>query len=135
VSRENVEIVRRGFDAFNRGADFDRWVSEFVDPEIEYHTSVEDPDAAIHRGHEGYRRYVEQWQESFDDFHADVEEYIAVGDDRVFTWVRWTGLGRGSGVRADWHLAMIYTLRNGKVVRGDEYFDRAEALKAVGLEE
>src|SRR3954453_300013 len=44
MSQENVEIVCGGFAAFNEG-DFDR-VSKFVDPEIEYHTSVEDPGAA-----------------------------------------------------------------------------------------
>ncbi len=71
--------------------------------------------------------------ESFDGFHGDVEEYIDVGDDRVFTWVRYTGRGRESGVPADWHLAIIFTIRDGKLVRGEEYFDRDEALEAAGL--
>jgi ketosteroid isomerase-like protein len=78
---------------------------------------------------------VEQWIESFDGLHADVEEYIDVGDDRVFTWSRFTGRGRTSGVPADWHLAIIFTIRGGKVVCGEEYFDRAEALEAAGLRE
>jgi ketosteroid isomerase-like protein len=134
MSQENVEILRRGFEGFNTG-DLDRLVSEFVAPEVEYCTSREDPDAATHRGRQAYRRYVEQWMESFDGLRADVEEYIDVGDDRVFTWVRWTGRGRTSGADADWHLAIIYTMREGQIVRGEEYFDRAEALEAVGLRE
>ena len=72
--------------------------------------------------------------ESFEDLQADAEEYVDVGDDRVFTWTRWTGRGRTSGVDADWHLAIVYTMREGRIVRAEEYFDRAEALKAVGLE-
>jgi uncharacterized protein len=134
MSQENVEILRRGSEAFNTG-DLDRLVSEFVAPEVEYCTSREDPDAATHRGRQAYRRYVEQWMESFDGLRADVQEYIDVGDDRVFTRVRWTGRGRTSGADADWHLAIIYTMREGQIVRGEEYFDRAEALEAVALRE
>ena len=78
---------------------------------------------------------LEQWIESFDGLHVDVEEYIDAGDDRVFTWCRWTGRGRTSGVPADWDLAVIFTIRDGKVVRGEEYFDRKEALEASGLSE
>jgi ketosteroid isomerase-like protein len=131
MSQENVEIVRRCSEALNT-RDLDRLYSEF-DPEVEWQTSAEDPDAATHQGLPAYKRYLEGWIESFDGLHADVEEYIDVGDDRVFTWIRWTGRGRESGAPADWHLATIFTLRDGRVVRGEEYFDRVEALEAAGL--
>ena len=36
---------------------------------------------------------------------------------------------------ADWYLAINFTIRDGKVVRGEEYFDRDEALEAAGLSE
>ncbi len=134
MSQENVELVRRLREALN-ARDLDRYYSEFFDPEVEWQTSAEDPDAATHRGRPAYKRYVEQWLDSFDGLHADVEEYIDVGDDRVFTWVRYTGRGRESGVPADWYLAIIFTIRDGKVVRGEEYFDRNEALEAAGLSE
>ena len=76
---------------------------------------------------------MEQWRESFDGLRADIEEYIDVGDDRVFTWARWTGRGRTTGADADWHLAITFTIRDGKVVRGEEHFDRDKALQAAGL--
>jgi ketosteroid isomerase-like protein len=135
MSQENVEIIRRAAEVFDTG-DLERWVSEFFHPDIEWRTSVEDPDAATHRGPEALKRYVEQWTvESFEGLRAEIEEYIYAGDDRVFTWVHWTGRGRSSGVEADWYLAVIYTLRDGKVERAEEYFDRGEALEAVGLSE
>ena len=133
MSQENVEVVRRLAEAFN-ARDLDRYYSEFFDSDVEWRSAVEDPDAATHRGRHAYKRYLEQWIGSFDGLHADVEEYISVGDDRVFTWTRWTGRGRTSGADADWHLAIIFTIRDRKVVRGDEYFDRSQALEAVGLE-
>jgi ketosteroid isomerase-like protein len=134
MSRENVELIRRGVEALN-ARDLEEHYIESFDPEVEWRTAAEDPDAATHRGLQAYKRYLEQWLESFDDLHADVQEYIDVDDDRVFTWIRYTGRGREGGVPADWYLAIIFTLRDGKVVRGEEYFDRNEALVAVGLRE
>ena len=134
MSEENVEILRRGFEALN-ARDLDRYYVEFFDPEVEWQSSAEDPDAATHRGLQAYKRYLEQWLESFDGLRADVEESIDVGDGRVFTWNRWTGRGSGSGAPADWYLAIIFTMRDGKIVRGEEYFDRDEALEAAGLRE
>src|ERR1700710_2455930 len=134
MSQEHVEIVRRLTEALN-ARDLDRYFVEFFDPKVEWQTSAEDPDAAIHRGLQAYKLYVEQWIESFDGLHGDVEEYIDVGDDRVFTWSRFTGRGRTSGAPADWYLAIIFTIRRGKVARGEEHFDRAEALEAAGLAE
>jgi ketosteroid isomerase-like protein len=134
MSRENVEVVRRLTEALN-ARDLDTYYVEFFDPEVEWRTSVEDPDAAVHRGLQAYKRYVEQWIESFDGLHADIEEYIDLGDDRVLTWSRFTGQGRTSGAPADWYLAIIFTIRDGKVVQGEEYFDRDQALVAAGLSE
>ena len=134
MSQENVEILRRAYDAFNRG-DLDMLASEFYDPQVEWQTSREDPDAATHRGREAVRRYFDQWLESFEGLHADVEEYIDASNDRVFTWVRWTGRGRESGIDTEWRLAIISTLRRGRILRVEEYFDRAEGLEAAGLEE
>jgi ketosteroid isomerase-like protein len=132
MSQGNVETVRSLTEAFN-ARDLDRYYVEFFDPEVEWRTSVEDPDAAIHRGLRAYQRYLEQWIEGFDGLRADVEEYVDVDDDRVLTWSRFSGRGRTSGVPADWYLAIIFTIRDGKVVRGEEYFDRDEALEAAGL--
>lgn len=55
VMSQNVEVLRRGAEMFNAG-DLDRYISEFIAPEIEWSTSVEDPDAATHRGREAFRR-------------------------------------------------------------------------------
>jgi ketosteroid isomerase-like protein len=134
MSQENVEILRRAYDAFNRG-DLDMLASEFYDPQVEWQTSREDPDAATHRGREAVRRYFDQWLESFEGLHADVEQYIDARNDRVFTWVRWTVRGRESGIDTEWWLAIVSTLRGGRILRVEEYFDRAEGLEAAGLKD
>jgi hypothetical protein len=46
-----------------------------------------------------------------------------------------SGIGRGSGAAADMRVFNVWTLSGGKVVRLEGgYRDRAEALKAAGLE-
>ena len=45
------------------------------------------------------------------------------------------GRGKKSGVEAETEFAHVWTMRDGKAVRIAAYFDRAEALKAVGMEE
>ena len=133
MSQENVEITREGLEAFNRG-DLDR-VSHLHHAEIEWKTSTEDPDAATHCGRGAVRRYFEQWMESFLGLHAEFDECFAVSDDVVFTTYHFIGTGTASGVDMDWRLSVVYTYRDGTVIRAEEYFDRTEALQAVGLSE
>jgi len=43
--------------------------------------------------------------------------------------------GRGSGIEVTRQDALVYRLRDGKIVRGDYYNDRDQALQAVGQAE
>ncbi len=43
--------------------------------------------------------------------------------------------GSASGVKVDSQLALVITLRDGKIVRSTDFMSHADALKAVGLEE
>jgi ketosteroid isomerase-like protein len=133
MSQENLELTRAGFEAFNRG-DFD-WLSRSHDPAIEWTTTAEDPDAATHSGPEAVRRYFEEWTGSFSGLHGELEECFDASEDRVFVTARFRGRGTSSGVDMDWRLSLVYTFRNGKMTRAVEYFDRAEALDAVGWSE
>jgi ketosteroid isomerase-like protein len=45
-----------------------------------------------------------------------------------------TGTARASGVPAEIRLAIAYTIRAGKIVRGREYLTKDEALAAVARE-
>jgi ketosteroid isomerase-like protein len=62
------------------------------------------------------------------------EEVIEVGE-RVLVTAHHRGRGRGSGVEVDTRLYSLYTLRDGKVIRADEYTDRSEALEAAEHQE
>jgi ketosteroid isomerase-like protein len=81
------------------------------------------------------RDNFEHWKGAWDELDVEIEDVIAAGEDRVLLTAHHRGRGRASGVEVDTRLYSIYTLRSGKVLRTDEYADRAEALEAAGLRE
>jgi ketosteroid isomerase-like protein len=132
MSQENVERLRAWIEAFNR-RDRDA-IARLNHPAIEWETSVEDPDATTHRGQEAVRGYLDGYIESFPDLQIEATECFAVGNDRVVTTNRFSGHS-ANGVPMDWLLTTVSTYDEGLVVRVTEYFDRNEALAAVGLSE
>jgi uncharacterized protein len=131
MSKENVELVRRQHEHFNQTGEV---LSEIYDSEAEWMAAREDPDAQTHRGLEAIRRYFAQWVELFEGIDFRAKELIDAGD-KVFAWMRFSGTGTTSGVPVEMEQAQIWTFREGKVVRVEEYFDRGEALEAAGLSE
>ena len=128
MSRRNVELVRLGYEAYDRG-DVDAALETFH-PEIEW-KQVEQP-AAVH-GREGVRRAWQEWSEPFQaDLHASVEELIDAGD-KVLAVVRHQGTGKQSGAELDLRTYLVYTVRDGQVVRMIEYTERSDAQRAAGL--
>jgi uncharacterized protein len=116
MPESNVEIVRRAYEAWNRG-DFEA-AAELLDSEIEWQMPSNIPDAGTYRGPEEVRRRLEEFLEVWDEFKVNVEELIDEGD-RVIALIRYGGLGSGSGIdvqgaSVDTH---VWTLRDGKAVR------------------
>jgi ketosteroid isomerase-like protein len=133
MSRENVEVVRRQFEAFERGLDA---VAEYWDPDIEWR-AVEGAadDVGVIQGEAGLRRYYEDWIEIFEQLRAEVQEVIFEEDERVACVIRNSGRARASGIHTGGRYYIVCTLREGKIASGREYATRAEALEAVGLRE
>ena len=64
------------------------------------------------------------------------EKFIDAGDDRVLVFSREGERGRGSGAEVVTQpTAHVWTIRNGKAIRLSSYWERADALEAVGLSE
>jgi ketosteroid isomerase-like protein len=133
MSQENVEVVRAVFEAWERGGV--EAVAEFWDPEIDWRAAEGGlDDVGVMRGVDAMRAYVNDWLDNFDDVHFEAEELIDAGD-QVVAMQRVTARAKGSGVETELRYAVVNTIRDGKVVRGREYWTRDEALHAVGLSE
>lgn len=135
MSQENVEVVRRGWEAWTSG-DIDALFA-VCSPEIEWDTTNFEGwlEADVYRGHAGVRRFLEDWLSTWERFESGVEKYIDVGDDRVLVlcWQRGFGAGSHAPVEMDW--AQICTLERGLVCRAEVYASREDAVEAVGLSE
>jgi ketosteroid isomerase-like protein len=133
MSHENVELVRRAYEAFNRG-DLDGMFAHAA-PTFEYRATGVIPGAAgVYRGPEEYRRFLERWWGEFEEPEVDVHEFIDAGD-QVLVSLTFRGRGKQSGVETHWSLWQLWTARAGKVVRGQGFTNREAALEAVGLRE
>ena len=128
MSRENVEVVRRIFDAYVAG-DLEKALDD-ADPDIVWNAADEAPQ----HGLDEVVAYMARWEREWENLVTVPEEFIDAGD-RVLVTVHFSGRGRGSGIEVDTRLYEVYGLREGKIVRMDEFTDRAEALEAAGLRE
>ena len=128
MSEENVEVVREAWGAYSRG-DYDR-VAGFHDPHI---VVVTLEDGAVY-GNDAVLANYERWDEAWEEAETTLEEVIGHGD-RVFVAARFHARGRASGVEVETSIYEVWTVRNGKVLRIDEYATRDEALEAAGLRE
>jgi uncharacterized protein len=132
MSEENVEMARRGYEAFNRG-DIDGAVADFA-PDFEYVAAGALPGFGdVARGR-GFRRLVETFWREFDEPNLEVHELIDAGD-RVVASTTMRGRGKHSGAETSLDLWVVWTERNGAVVRAQEFESRTEALEAAGLSE
>ena len=132
MSQENMKIVRKALE--DSDSSLDR-VAHLWDPEIDWRAIEGAPDdIGIFTGHEAMRRYYGQWYATFEQLRVRVEELREVGD-QVVAGVHVTGRMKGSDAEIEMRLGIVYTLRNGLIVRGREYSTWAEALEAAGLSE
>ena len=134
MSAENVEIVRRSLQAYDE-LGIDGYV-ELVDENISWR-AIEGAldDAGELHGIEALRRYLGDWLETFADITMAPIELLDVGGERVLAVMRIKGRARLSGVETELTYAIVYTLREGKIVQGREYADRTAALASVGFQE
>jgi ketosteroid isomerase-like protein len=134
VSEENVEIVRRVMEAWERRDS--EALFALYDPAIVWDVSrVGGPITGLYHGHEGVRQYFREWLESFEDYHAQAETFIDAGDSVVVGY-RASGRGKASGVEVgNWVFWLVYTIRNGLVTRIQPSENKAQALEAAGLAE
>jgi ketosteroid isomerase-like protein len=133
MSQENVEIVRRGLDAFNR-RDTAAWQA-LCDPELENIPTRYWPESDPIRGREAVWDFFIEAQDAWEESSFEYVELIDAGNDKVVADMRREARGKASGASVAWSYWLVVTFRNGKMVRIEWFGDRAEALEAVGLRE
>jgi ketosteroid isomerase-like protein len=134
MSQENVEIVRRVYDAVSRGDSASVLAAYDPDVEMDFTRSplLRFFRQDVYRGHEGLRNFfAERYEEAWGTIEDVCEVLIDAGDKHVVSVVRTRGRGRVSGAPVELQHAGMWTIRNGKVVRMAWFGSRDEALKAA----
>jgi ketosteroid isomerase-like protein len=131
VSQKNVEVARDVFAAWNAG-DMAA-LRDLYDPDVIVRMAENWPEPGPYVGREAVMRQWEQIRETWD---SDALE--AIGDfidaaDRVV--VRHIYRGAGHGPESNMELTVVFTVRKGRIVFQEFFWDYAEALETLGLEE
>jgi ketosteroid isomerase-like protein len=128
VSQQNVEMIRRGYDAWNRG-DVEAIVG-VMDPQVQFRGHPRLPEPGPYVGREAVKRWFENARDAWETISVRPVAFEDA-DDRVVVLVSIAGRGRGSGVEVQSGLdAHIWTIAEGLVVsfrwlQGDEAAKRA----------
>jgi uncharacterized protein len=133
MSKENVEIVRRGYELFAVG-DLEGVTALFsadADLADAGGLGVAGTAAGRRQGPEGFLRATEEVLEAFEDYRVEPQEFIEAGE-AVVVPVRISGRGRASGAEQEVRVAHLWMLRDGKAIRGDVYRTVEQALEAAG---
>jgi ketosteroid isomerase-like protein len=130
VASENVEIVKRGFEAFDRGGV--EALLEFVHEDFEATTPpvlASEPDTYV--GHDGVRRYFDSFYEAMDDIRWESHSFHEVGDKVVVEFTLYAR-GKSTGLEFGQRAVQVWTLRDGKGIGLELYPTLEEALAAAG---
>jgi ketosteroid isomerase-like protein len=131
MSRENVEVVRE----FQRqwAAGKMEGVRELYDRDAVMEVAPDWPEPGPFVGRDAVMRQLNQARAAFDRDSAEfLSDLVAVGD-RVVVRMAWHGFGRGPQSDMEW--TNVFTIRDGRFIKAQYFWDHAEALEAAGLSE
>ena|SRR6266496_755249 len=152
MSHENVEIARRCIEGIARAFEA-YWedprplapametgdvppeakeIFRYLDSEIEWNSAF--AGVSFH-GHLDCARGWDWLLEAVEHYALTLEEVTDLGDDQVLAVMDRALTGKDSGIEVTAPLFSVITLRDGLIIRNDEYSDRTEALQAAGQPE
>jgi ketosteroid isomerase-like protein len=134
MSQENVELLRRGIEAFNRA---DASVAmELVTPDVEWGTTGTFPGLeGVYRGPEALPNWMATIRSAWEWFEVGIDEVVHDEGNMLVVAELLRGRGRGSGAEVEMRVFSVYSFREGKVRRRQAFTDRDEALEAAGVRE
>jgi ketosteroid isomerase-like protein len=133
MSEENVEVVRRALEAFNRG-DLQAALA-YLHPDGEVADDPRVPGGGTtHRGNTEVERYLKSLSRYWESVRYVPERFVDRGDD-VLVLTRMTTHTRRGGPEIERQLDLMVTLRERRIFRVRTFSSRKEALEAAGLSE
>ena len=133
MSQENVEVVKRHVEAWNR-RDMGAYLASFAsDAEVDWSRSRA-PHKGVYRGHGEIDTFWDVFWSTFEDVQLETTHgFTEAGSEVVYSN---TAHMRGrEGIAVTAKSTFVWTVENGQITRFRMFQERAEALEAVGLRE
>jgi ketosteroid isomerase-like protein len=138
MSQENIETLKRGYEAFNRGdtsvvVELGR---EIATPDVEWGATGAFPGVeGMYRGPEAMQRWMEVIRSEWKDFEVTLDEILYDSGDVLAVTERLRGRGRESGAEVEMRVFSAYWFQQGKLRRRAAFTEPEEALEAARLRE
>jgi ketosteroid isomerase-like protein len=130
MSQTDVETLRVGYEAFNRG-DWEA-ATRLADPGFELRTADRVMNPGTYRGAEAARRFFEDLFEPFEEVVVEPEEFYERGD-QIVVFVVARLRPAGSSAFVENRIGHLWTMREGKIARLAVFPRREDALEAAGI--
>jgi ketosteroid isomerase-like protein len=136
MSQENVEVVRRAFEAatWTPEPDFET-LAELAHPEHEMTTDYGAMGGGSFVGVEGFRKLLTEFDADWGQWRQEFDDVLDAGDQGVVVFGHIVAQGQSSGVPVEGHWAALVKLHDGQLTSTRFFADRDEALEAAGLSE
>ena len=141
MSERNVEVVRRIWELWSRGAETNdpRLLAAPFDEGLIAADSTFTPNPDLpgtsgeaYTGLEGFRRFVRVWTEGWRDWRIALEEVLYADEEHVVARIHQSAVGKVSGVAVEFRYAMVLRMVDGQVVDRHDYTEDEEALASIG---
>lgn len=131
MPRENLELIRRGHEAFSRG-DLS-WVRGSVAEDVEWLPTGTFPGLeGVYRGVDAIDKWMATIRAEWEEFEVSLEEVLREEAEVIVIVERLWGRGRESGAEAEMRVFSVYRFNaEGKVTRRQAFTSREAALEAV----
>ncbi len=134
MSRQNVEVIRRGHEARSAGR-IGEWI-DTLDRQIEWDISGYPVSGfpVRGRGRDAFVRHVTKYWSLWNDYSQTVEKTVDVGDE-VLVILRERARLRNSDAPTERQVATIWTIHDGVRIRFRAFESPADAMRAVGIDQ
>jgi len=127
--QRNVELTRRGFDAYNSG-DYEAVIA-LLHVDVELHADHELLNSGYFRGHEGFMQWSAEWLEAWEEFRVEASVVKTIGDHCILVDSHQVARGAGSGIDVEMDVFWALEAEDGKLRRMHIYASRERALEAI----
>jgi ketosteroid isomerase-like protein len=134
MSQENVEIVRRSTDAYNR-RDLDGILENWAPDAVLDWSNSHGFDAGVYRGHGEIREFLLRFLATWDEVRFELVDGPVEVEDGLLVTENVAYLRGRDGIEVKARSAWLTTIRDGEQTSLTLYQTKQEALEAAGLRE